>query len=395
MAGDDVTGAFGGFVDASNLADEAPMTFVEDSSEPEEGHDNDEQDMSVVQDPHATTAAFAHNTVILGQSHNQQQQGAARGRSSNGSQASAEESEASLLALGSGDEYETPLGPPGVSYSDQSSSPRHFYAGDQRQEQGNESDVDESGMDMDVSGDGEGMLVSDGLTSRRISVGGTLRRGSVAPGQAALAMLDGVDEDDEGDTEEYDTTASITPQQSEEQQQQQDVTFKQNDVQSARPNAPLAASQPPPRSPGRAPRSPARSPGRAFRPTFKTGPGANAPRASIATSTTRIPHPPSFLPKAAPRQSEPLRPQATSRPSSVSFAPPTIAPSPEPLKPSSQQQKQQSQEPEPPRESSSPSPEANESEEQHDLQLQTIESSEDELELADQDQAQQVRPFHS
>lgn len=185
MATDNVTSAFDHVArNTSNIADEAPMTFVEDSSDPEE-------DMDFVQDPHITTSAFAHHTVI--QSHPKEL------RQSNPSE---ESEEASLLALGSGDEYEMPLGPQGISYSDTSSSPHQSSATPMEQDYDDDEDV--SGMDMDVSADasGNGMFVSDGQTSRRISVGGTLRRGSLAPGHAALAMLDAVDED----TQEYDKT---------------------------------------------------------------------------------------------------------------------------------------------------------------------------------------------
>lgn len=308
MAGDDVTGAFGAAMNASNLADEAPMSFVDDSSDP-----TDEQDMSVVQDPHATTSAFAQNTVILNQSQR---------RESNASLQS-EESEASQLALGSGDEYETPLGPPGVSYSDQSSSPHVQSIPEQDGDADQEDDDDDSGMDLDASMDDNGLVVSDGLTSRRISVGGTLRRGSIAPGQAALAMLDAVDED----TQEY-PDSSVTATQEHPMSEDsddntvdmdQDVTFKHNYEDPSQPRVSLNAQQDTParrvslappqpsRSPGRAPRSPARSPGRAFRPALPISDNRPAARASIAATTTRIPQPPSFQAKPAPRQSEPIK----------------------------------------------------------------------------------------
>jgi hypothetical protein len=186
MADDDVTAAFSSF--------QFPASRQADLLDEEQPSFADESMMDLLVDPQSVTSAFAHHTVI-------QKQLGAETASDADSEGSVEASIA--MALGAGHEYEVPLGQEGISVS----SPNHT----QDDGEGDSASTMEESESMDMEATtlftSKGMVVSDGMTSRRISVGGTMRRGSLAPGQAALALLDA----EEQDTQSYEEPSTLSP----------------------------------------------------------------------------------------------------------------------------------------------------------------------------------------
>lgn len=186
MAEDEVTAAFQPFAPqypsiANLLTDEQEPSFTEDDSA-----------MDIVANPSEPTAAFAQSTALQRFSRKQMNE-----------DDTVEENEVAI-ALGAPHpavEYEVPLGAEGIHQEDDTED----VAFGQNQASGEDDTASTMDMSMEVDNTmayQNGAVISDGKTSRRISTSGAVRRGSLAPGLKALAILD-AEEEEEEEEEQY------------------------------------------------------------------------------------------------------------------------------------------------------------------------------------------------
>lgn len=186
MAEDDVTAAF---LPLASTSSKSQPSLLLDEEEPSFA-EADESAMDLVANPSELTSAFARNPVL------QRSQ-----------------------ALGTGAEYEVPLGAAGVHQDDSQDVVFGQSGSDQDDDTGSTMEM-ETSMELDQTDVHQaGVVITDGKTSRRVSTSGAIRRGSLAPGLKALAMLDATEEIEEDEDEEEEADPFVQHKSPEQQMQ--------------------------------------------------------------------------------------------------------------------------------------------------------------------------------